>query len=623
MRIYFHGAARTVTGSMHLLEINNRKILLDCGLYQGQRKETTRRNRYFPFDAHEINAVILSHAHIDHSGNLPNLVKKGFKGDIYCTPATVDLAELMLKDSAHIQEADAAYLNYRNKLSGADAIEPLYTQSDAEAVRPLMKPTELGIEFEPVPGVRAHFFEAGHILGSAGTFLEVEEKGKKTRIVFSGDIGRRDLPLLRDPALPDPVDLVIMECTYGDKPHHTPASAYAELLQVISRAIQRGGDGGKGGRRLFRIADHGHSENDHRIRWRRERPSASRGDSFPFRSDEDPSFSNADDAVAADADRLGSQSPDQCSVAFNGDAEGFEQGDASGKEGDIRRRPADIEGDGVAAAAGCRQDPHDAGRGAGKDRLDRIFHGLRDVECSPVRFQDIDRNRDFPGMDETKNLRDKSLIGSKDRFVEIGGGDPPGEIEPPRHPVTQRDVLERIVVKLPDNLPKFQLLLGISCGKFSDDADIPDPFGTKTGRDAGCLFLVDGRDFDAAMVQITGKDMGIRIDLKKGGGKTGAAHRHDSDGIDLVLDDCIRGNRGTEDNPFQLIDGRLIHQLGGDLEKGTQKVFRVCEGLGLFQDPEVIDQNRIRMCAAHINTQDHLPLPSFILLYNDKFVLTR
>jgi len=241
MRIYFHGAARTVTGSMHLLEINNCKILLDCGLYQGQRKETTRRNRYFPFDAHEINAVILSHAHIDHSGNLPNLVQKGFEGAIYTTPATVDLTELMLKDSAHIQEADAAYLNFRNKLTGDDAIQPLYTQADAEAVRPLMRPTALGVEFEPAPGVRARFFEAGHILGSAGTFLEVEEKGKKTRIVFSGDIGRRDLPLLRDPALPDPADLVIMECTYGDKPHHTPASAYAELCQVISRAIQRGG----------------------------------------------------------------------------------------------------------------------------------------------------------------------------------------------------------------------------------------------------------------------------------------------------------------------------------------------------------------------------------------------
>ncbi|GAB4483759.1 MAG: MBL fold metallo-hydrolase [Anaerolineales bacterium] len=241
MRIHFHGAARTVTGSMHLLEINGYKLLLDCGLYQGQRKETVRRNRYFPFDAHEINAVILSHAHIDHSGNLPNLVKKGFEGQIYCTPATIDLAELMLKDSAHIQEADAAYLNYRNKFEGAEAIQPLYTQLDAEAVRPLMKPIELGIEFEPVPGVRARFFEAGHILGSAGTFLEVEEKGKKTTIVFSGDIGRRDLPLLCDPVLPDPADLVIMESTYGDKPHRDPASAYSELRQVIGQAIQRGG----------------------------------------------------------------------------------------------------------------------------------------------------------------------------------------------------------------------------------------------------------------------------------------------------------------------------------------------------------------------------------------------
>lgn len=241
MQIHFHGAARTVTGSMHLLEINGYKLLLDCGLYQGQRKETVRRNRYLPFDAREINAVILSHAHIDHSGNLPSLVKKGFEGHIYATPATIDLAELMIKDSAHIQEADAAYLNYRNNLSGADAVQPLYTQEDAEAVRPLMKPMELGIDFEPVPGVRARFFEAGHLLGSAGIWMEVEEKGRKTRLVFSGDIGRRNLPLLRDPVLPEPADLVIMESTYGDKPHRDPEQAYTELKQVLNQAILRGG----------------------------------------------------------------------------------------------------------------------------------------------------------------------------------------------------------------------------------------------------------------------------------------------------------------------------------------------------------------------------------------------
>jgi metallo-beta-lactamase family protein len=241
MKIRFHGAAQTVTGSMHLLEVNGSKLLLECGLYQGRRKETYKRNQNFPFDPASVDAVILSHAHIDHSGNLPNLVKQGFSGNIYATPASVDLAEIMLRDSGHIQESDAAYLNYRQERRGADMIEPLYTQEDAEAVRPLMKSIDLGVDFEPVPGVRAHLVEAGHILGSASVLLEVEEKGRKTRIWFSGDIGRRDLPLLRDPVLPQPVDLLITESTYGDKPHRDPDEAYIELRDVVQRTIQRGG----------------------------------------------------------------------------------------------------------------------------------------------------------------------------------------------------------------------------------------------------------------------------------------------------------------------------------------------------------------------------------------------
>lgn len=241
MKIRFHGAAQTVTGSMHLLEVNGSKLLLECGLYQGPRKETYKRNQNFPFDPASVDAVILSHAHIDHSGNLPNLVKQGFSGNIYATPASVDLAEIMLRDSGHIQESDAAYLNYRQERRGADMIEPLYTQEDAEAVRPLMKSIDLGINFEPVPGVRAQLVEAGHILGSASVFLEVEEKGRKTRIWFSGDIGRRNLPLLRDPVLPQPVDLLITESTYGDKAHRDPNEAYIELRDVVQRTIQRGG----------------------------------------------------------------------------------------------------------------------------------------------------------------------------------------------------------------------------------------------------------------------------------------------------------------------------------------------------------------------------------------------
>jgi metallo-beta-lactamase family protein len=241
MKLRFHGAAQSVTGSMHLLEVNGARVLLECGLYQGPRKETYQRNRNFPFDPSQIHAVILSHAHIDHSGNLPNLVKQGFSGTIYATPATVDLTDIMLRDSGHIQEADAAYLNYREERRGANAIEPLYTEEDAANVRLLMKPVDLGIDFEPVPGVLARFFEAGHILGSASVLLEAEEKSKKTRICFSGDIGRRKLPLLRDPILPEPVDLLIMESTYGDKPHRDPDEAFKELRDVVVQTISRGG----------------------------------------------------------------------------------------------------------------------------------------------------------------------------------------------------------------------------------------------------------------------------------------------------------------------------------------------------------------------------------------------
>ncbi|MDX9991316.1 MAG: MBL fold metallo-hydrolase [Anaerolineales bacterium] len=241
MKIQFHGAAQTVTGSMHLIEVSGKKLLLECGLYQGPRSETYKRNQNFPFDPTSIDAVILSHAHIDHSGNLPNLVKQGFSGNIYTTPASVDLSEIMLQDAGHIQEADAAYLNYRQERRGSDLIEPLYTQEDAEAVRPLMKSTDLESDFEPIPGVRAQLAEAGHILGSAGVLLEAEENGKKTRIWFSGDIGRRKLPLLRDPSLPEEVDLLITEATYGDKPHRDPDEAYSELRDVVQRTILRGG----------------------------------------------------------------------------------------------------------------------------------------------------------------------------------------------------------------------------------------------------------------------------------------------------------------------------------------------------------------------------------------------
>jgi metallo-beta-lactamase family protein len=243
MRIVFHGAAHTVTGSQHLLEINGSRVLLDCGLYQGRRDESYARNLNFPFDPRSIDAVILSHAHIDHAGNLPNLVRRGYNGPIYTTKATADLSDVMLQDSGHIQESDAKYLNDRAKRrgNGHRPIEPLYTQADAQRVAGHFRGKEYGEAFEAAPGVAARLVEAGHILGSAAVALEIEEKGRKIRLWFSGDIGRYQLPLLRDPILPEAADYVIMECTYGDKPHRDPLNAYDEFRRVVKETVGGGG----------------------------------------------------------------------------------------------------------------------------------------------------------------------------------------------------------------------------------------------------------------------------------------------------------------------------------------------------------------------------------------------
>ncbi len=241
MRIGFHGAAQTVTGSQHLLEVNGSRILLDCGLFQGRRSETYERNRNHPFDPAKIDAVVLSHAHIDHSGNLPHLVKDGFRGPIFATRATVDLADVMLRDSGHIQEADAMFVNKKRARLGELPIEPLYTIEDAEQVAGHFRPMDYDQSFEAAPGVTACFAEAGHILGSAAVALDINENGRKVRLWFSGDIGRRKLPLLRDPVLPDAADYMIMESTYGDKPHRDPEVAYMEFRDVVSRTVGRGG----------------------------------------------------------------------------------------------------------------------------------------------------------------------------------------------------------------------------------------------------------------------------------------------------------------------------------------------------------------------------------------------
>ncbi len=241
MRINFHGAAHTVTGSQHLIEVNGHKLLLDCGLYQGRRVDTYARNLNFRYSPRSVDAVILSHAHIDHAGNLPNLVKQGYEKNIFATHATVDLASLMIRDSGRIQESDAEFVNKKRAQRGDDPIDPLYTEQDAEDAAGLFKGVEYGEAFQPIPGVIARFYEAGHILGSAGVSLEIEEKGKKIRLWFSGDIGRYKMPLLRDPILPEAADYMIMESTYGDKSHSDPSIAYNEFRDVVKRTLERGG----------------------------------------------------------------------------------------------------------------------------------------------------------------------------------------------------------------------------------------------------------------------------------------------------------------------------------------------------------------------------------------------
>ena len=241
MRIYFHGAAQTVTGSQHLLEINSKHLLLDCGLYQGKRSESYARNLKFAYDPRNVDAMILSHAHIDHCGNLPNLVDDGYDGPVYATHATVDLARIMMADSGHIQESDARFVNKKREARGEDPIEPLYTEADAQRAGKLLSGFNYEEPFEPIPGVVAQFHEAGHILGSASVSLDIEEHGRQIRFWFSGDIGRYKLPLLRDPILPDRTDYLLMESTYGDKSHSDPMEAFEEFQGITKRTLERGG----------------------------------------------------------------------------------------------------------------------------------------------------------------------------------------------------------------------------------------------------------------------------------------------------------------------------------------------------------------------------------------------
>jgi len=241
MRILFAGAARTVTGSQHLLEFDGARLLLDCGLYQGRRRESNERNRNLPFDPRGVDAMILSHAHIDHAGNIPTLVKNGFRGGITCTSATRDLCSVMLRDSARIQEADADFLNRKYAEQLDEPIAPLYTETDVLKALSHFRTLDYHQPVPVLPGVTCTFLDAGHVLGSAIVQLDIDRVPDRLRLVFSGDLGRRNMAILRDPEIPEPPDVLLLETTYGDRLHSPMSGMEKQLAEVVNRAVKRKG----------------------------------------------------------------------------------------------------------------------------------------------------------------------------------------------------------------------------------------------------------------------------------------------------------------------------------------------------------------------------------------------
>lgn len=239
MRIHFLGAARTTTGSMHLLEANGSRVLLECGLYQGRRKEAFEINRNMPIAPGSVDAVVLSHAHIDHSGNLPSLVKNGYAGRIFATPATCDLCEIMLLDSAYLQEKDVEYVNKKRLRQGKNPFEPLYSQDDARDALNTFQGVPYETPKEVAPGVTITFHDAGHILGSALVVIEVVENGDRKRLLFTGDLGREHMPILRDPVVVHDVEYLITESTYGNRIHPGDEDVKGELVALCSDVLSR------------------------------------------------------------------------------------------------------------------------------------------------------------------------------------------------------------------------------------------------------------------------------------------------------------------------------------------------------------------------------------------------
>lgn len=237
MNVTFHGAAREVTGSCHILRIGGKTILLDLGLFQGRRAEVREKNTILPFDVGVVDAVVLSHAHIDHAGRLPLLVRQGYRGPIFTTHATRDLCRVMLADSAHIQEKDAEFLARRNRSHQ----EPLYDQHDVDETIRCMRGLRYATPTEILPGLTIELLEAGHILGSASVVVQWSDGRASKRLAFSGDIGRAGLAIIRDPVVPTDVDAVIMESTYGNRDHVSVADARKRLATVVNEAAARGG----------------------------------------------------------------------------------------------------------------------------------------------------------------------------------------------------------------------------------------------------------------------------------------------------------------------------------------------------------------------------------------------
>lgn len=239
MQVQFHGAAQHVTGSMHLVQCGKFRVLLDCGLYQGKRSEAYDVNRRFPFEPAQIDAVVLSHAHIDHSGNLPGLVRQGFRGRIFTTSASRELAATLLFDSAKLQEGDLRHVNKRRRAHGESEFHPLYGSADVVKTIKAFRVKEYEEPFEVVPGLTATFYDAGHMLGSAATRLHWAEQD--CVLVYSGDVGRYEHPMLRSPQVVPDANYVIMEATYGDRVHDKEEDSVAQMQAICEATWQRGG----------------------------------------------------------------------------------------------------------------------------------------------------------------------------------------------------------------------------------------------------------------------------------------------------------------------------------------------------------------------------------------------